>query len=132
MKNSLFLSTSIAIIIALALALPAYAKRMAPKEVSPIQKNGVEYSAPIEKEGFVVATWIETKKVIWARQIYVIKYEHKKGLEGDVQTCFITNLELKDGKLRIVNERMSEFELDPKTLEVKVLKGSLKVDFSQS
>lgn len=59
-----------------------------------------------------------------------MKYEYMKGLEKDVQTCFITNLELKEGRLIVRNERDSEFELDLKTLDVKVLKGQLLVDFS--
>ncbi len=128
MKN--FLAAVVLASFAFIIAGTAYAKRAAPAEVASVQKDGVEYSAPHDKEGFVVATWKETKMKIWSRQIYVVKYEHKQGLEGDVQTCFITNLEIKGGKLIIKNERDSEFELDLSTLDVKVLKGQPVVDFS--
>ena len=34
----------------------------------------------------------------------MIKHAYKLGLEADVQTCFITKLELQDGKLKIANK----------------------------
>lgn len=42
--------------IAVLLAYPAYAKRAAPKEVAPVQKDGIEYSASHERQGYVIAT----------------------------------------------------------------------------
>ena len=109
---------------------PAFAKRSSPKTVAPVTKDGIEYSAPLDREGFVVATWIKTKREIWSRQIYVIKHEYKLGLESDVQTSFITELELQDGKLKIKNERKAEFELDLNTMDVKVLKGQAVIDYT--
>ena len=111
-----------------AVVVPAFAKRAAPKTVAPVAKDGIEYTAPMEREGFVVATWTKTKREIWCRQIYVIKHEYLRGLEGDVQTCFITALELKDGTLKVTNEKGSEFELALDTLDVKVLKGQAVID----
>ncbi len=108
------------------------AKRMAPKLVPPLAIDGVEYSAPLDRMGFVVATWPANKREIWMRQIYVIKREHKLGLEDDVQTCFITTLSNENGKLKITNERGGEFELNLQTLEVKVLKGKLVIDYSHA
>ncbi len=115
-----------------ALAATALAKRAAPKPVEPVAKDGIEYSAPVDREGFVVATWTKTKREIWSRQIYVIKHEYKLGLEADVQTCFITALELADGTIKIKNEQGSEFEMDIDKLEVKVLKGRAVIDYTSA
>ena len=106
------------------------AKRSAPKPVAPVVKDGIEYSAPLNRMGFVVATWAKTKREIWSRQVYVIKYEYKLGLEEDVQWCFITDLRFENGKLRVVNEGGSEFEIDPDTLTVTVLKGQAVIDYT--
>jgi hypothetical protein len=112
-------------------AISVLAKRMAPKPVAPVTRDGIEYSAPLARIGFVVATWAKTKREIWSRQVYVIKYEYKKGLEQDVQWCFITSLQLEDGKLKVVNEQGGEFELDPETLNIKVLKGQAVIDYTR-
>ena len=128
MKRRLIVLASVCTIALL--VLPAFAKRSPPKTVAPVTKDGIEYSAPLDREGFVVATWIKTKREIWSRQIYVIKHEYKLGLESDVQTSFITELELQDGKLKIKNERKAEFELDLDTMEVKVLKGQAVIDYT--
>ena len=112
------------------LALPAHAKRVAPKAVPPVVRDGIEYSAPLDRMGFVVATWAKTKREIWSRQVYVIKHEYKLGLEEDVQAVFITDLSVEGGKLKIRNERGGEFALDPESLNVKVLKGQAVIDFT--
>lgn len=78
----------------------------------------------------MVATWIKTGHEIWSRQIYVIKHEYKLGLEEDVQTCFITDLRFEKGKLRVTNEQGSEYEVDPDTLSVKILKGRSVIDYT--
>ena len=109
---------------------PALAKRTAPKPVPPLRKDGIEYSAPVERMGFVVATWVQTKREIWGRQVYVIKHEYQHGLEQDVQTCFINGLHWAGAKLIVTNERDGEFELDPEALTVTVRQGSLVVDYS--
>jgi hypothetical protein len=113
------------------LTLPAHAKRIAPKPVPPVVSDGIEYSAPLNRIGFVVATWNPTKREIWSRQVYVIKHEYKLGLELDVQDVFITDLRLEGGLLKIKNERGGEFELDLESLNVKVLQGQAVIDFTQ-
>jgi hypothetical protein len=115
----------------LLLAMPALAKRAAPKTVPPVTRDGIEYSTPLDRMGFVVAKWTKTNREIWSRQVYVIKYEYKLGLEQDVQTCFITSLRFENSKLRVANERGGEFDLDPDSLEVAVLKGDAVIDFSK-
>jgi hypothetical protein len=109
---------------------PASAKRAAPIQVKPVVKDGIEYSAPLSREGFVVATWIKTGREIWSRQIYAIKHEYKQGLEEDVQTCFITELQFYSRKLKVTNEQGGEFEVDPDTLTVTVLKGKRVIDYT--
>lgn len=128
------------IIILTLLVSPAFAKRVAPKPVKSIVKDGIEYSAALDPThiGFIEATWTKAKQlkangktykpVIWSKQIYVIKYEYKYGLEEDVQWVFISNLRLDNNKLIITNELGYEYELDLDTLSVKVLKGKAVID----
>jgi hypothetical protein len=71
-----------------------------------------------------------TREEIWCRQIYAIKHEYKQGLEEDVQTCFITDLHFEKGKLKVTNEQNSEFEVDPASLAVTLLKGQLVIDYT--
>jgi len=112
------------------MGIPALAKRAVPKPVKPVVKDGIEYSAPLNREGFVVARWIKTGREIWSRQVYVIKHEYKQGLEEDIQTCFITDLQFYNRKLKVTNEQGGEFEIDPDTLTVTVLKGKSVIDYT--
>jgi len=114
----------------LCLVTPVLAKRAAPKPVKPVLKEGIAYSAPLNREGFVVATWVKTGREIWSRQIYVIKHEYTQGLEEDVQTCFISDLQFYNRKLKVTNEQGGEFEIDPDTLTVTVLKGKPVIDYT--
>ena len=116
----------------LCFTISAAAKRAAPKAVPPVINAGIEYSAPSDRDhiGYVVATSSKTKKEIWSRQVYVIRY--KLDLEQDVQWVFINDLRLEGGKLKIGNEKGGAFELDPDSLDVKVLKGSSVIDFTPS
>lgn len=127
MKRKMIRTAALAMV---CLAGPALSKRKPPKAVTPVTKDGIEYSAPLDRMGFVVATWIKTQREIWSRQIYVVKHEYKFGLEKDVQTCFITGLRFADGKLLVTNERGGEFALDPGSMEIKVLKGQLVIDYT--
>jgi hypothetical protein len=113
------------LILALTMGLlpAAQAKRAAPEEVKPVRVGGIEYRAPLGHMGCVEAWDTRQNTRVWSRQIYVVKIT--PDLEGDVQDVFIKSLELKDGMLRITNERGSEYRLDPATLEVKVEKGQL-------
>jgi len=113
-----------------AIVSPAFAKRGAPKYITPVSKDGIEYSAPLDPSqlGFVVASWQKTKGVIWRKQIYVIKYEYKYGLEEDIQWVFVSGIRLTDNKLIITNEVDYEYELDLDSLQVKVLKGTGVID----
>ncbi len=100
-----------------------HAKRSAPKEVAAVADGMFNYHAPHSQMGFVEAWNVKNKKLIWRRQIYVVKYD--TDLETDVQDVFITSMQRTDKGLTVKNERGSEYELDLETLAVKVVKGSL-------
>ena len=102
------------------------AKRGAPKDVAPITRNGVIYSVPHDQMGSIVAKDEKSEKVLWTKLIYTVKYV--PGLEKDVQDCFITELKLAEDKLIVTNENNDQYELDPATQAVKVLKGAAVVD----
>ena len=126
--KALFLTT---VIIACSFNMDVSAKRLAPKPVVPIVKEGIEYSVSNEKMGFVTARWLNTGKTIWSKQIYIIKFDYLHGLEGDVQDCFINSLKLKGNRLVIENERGSVFELDIESLQQSTIAGSAIVDHTK-
>ncbi len=99
------------------------AKRSAPAKVVPATSGQIEYRAPHRQMGCVEAWDTHRKKLIWRRQIYVVKYT--MDLERDVQDVFIKTMKLQDDALLVKNERESEYKLDLNTLQVKVLKGAL-------
>jgi hypothetical protein len=113
----------------LCFATSADAKRAAPRAVPPVIRDGIAYSAPPDRVGHVVATWAKTGREFWSRQVYAIKY--RRGLEQDVQWVFINDLRFEGGKLKVGNEKGGEFELDPESLNVKVLRGSAVIDFTR-
>jgi outer membrane protein assembly factor BamB len=112
----------VGLLLASVLATKVEAKRGAPKDVPPVTQNGVVYSAPHDQMGCVVAKDEKTGKQLWSKQVYTVKYD--PNLEKDVQDCFISELRFADGKLIVSNERGGQFELDPATQAVKVLKGT--------
>ena len=103
------------------------AKRAVPSKVTPVQVGSIEYSAPHGKSqnqmGCIEARKVGSGELLWIRQIYVVKYD--PDLEGDVQDVYIKNIKVKGNSLIIINERKSEYQLNLKTLQVKMLKGSL-------
>lgn len=103
------------------LAGHAEAKRAAPKDVPPVTRDGVVYSAPHDQMGCVVAKDEKTGKVLWTVKVYDVKID--PNLEKDVQDVFITELRFADGKLIVTNENGAQFEVDPATQAVKALKG---------
>ena len=98
------------------------AKRSAPKKVTPVVHEGVEYHAPLDVGhiGVIQAIDPSTKKLLWQKTIYKIVYN--EFLERDTQWVFISDIKLVKGKLLIQNERGKKFTLDPKTKEVNSVK----------
>lgn len=95
---------------------PASAKRAAPKPVPPLVANSVEYSAPHDQMGFVVATDAKSRKELWRERIYTVRIN--SALERDVQEVFITSLALENGSLVITNEKGDRYTLELATRKV--------------
>lgn len=95
---------------------PASAKRAAPKPVPPLVTDSVEYSAPHDLMGLVVATDVKTRKELWRERIYTVRID--PALERDVQDIFITALALEHGALVITNESGESYTLDLVTRKV--------------
>ena len=133
MKRMNVLACSLGVILAL-VAAPCLPARRPPKVVAPVVRDGIQYTAPHERMGCVEARPVGPEgpgEPYWRRQIYVVKYgplsPDKVAVERDGQDCYVTKLEFSDGKLVVTNEREFTYELDLKTLEVKVLTGTLVV-----
>lgn len=116
MKRHLILLTAIATLS----ASMAHAKRLAPKEVTPVEHDGIQYvvvhfgvfNNTGQNGGYIEARDKKTKKKIWGLQVY--KTEYDKNLESDVQDVFITGLKIdKDRKILIVeNEGGKVYHVD--------------------
>ena len=118
---------NIGIILSILCISESEAKRAVPSKVMPVQVGSIEYSAPHGKlqnqMGCIEARKVGSGKLLWIRQVYVVKYD--PDLEGDVQDVYIKNIKVKGNSLIITNERKSEYQLNLKTLQVKMLKGFL-------
>ncbi|MCH1441730.1 MAG: hypothetical protein L7W43_18850 [Rubripirellula sp.] len=101
----------------------AHAKRGAAAKVPAVMDGALEYRAPTSEMGCVEAWNTKSQKMVWRRQIYIVKYD--VGLEKDVQDIFINSLKLRGNVLIVTNERKSMYQLDLDSLNVKVLKGAL-------
>ena len=99
----------------------AFAKREAPKDVNPLERGGIRYTAPHwgpmqgrrQNGGYVEAWDIETGKMLWEMQVYMIQYNPK--IEKDIQDVFITSLRIEGDVLIAENEAGDIFEIDLKT-----------------
>jgi hypothetical protein len=115
------------VVLVLALSLlfasAAFAKRSPPEKVEPIRAGGIEYRVPHNHMGCVESWDTARDELVWRRQVYAVRYDVE--LERDVQDVFIVSVEMRDKKLVVKNERSSEYQLDPNSLEVKVVKGAL-------
>ncbi len=118
MKRIILLIGAVAVLAASA----ALAKRAAPAPVVTVHDGHMEYRAPHSYMGCVEAWDSGKKKLVWRRQIYTVTYD--ADLEQDVQDVYITGISLKGDILTVTNERDSVYELNLKTLEVKVVKGA--------
>ncbi|MFT5522545.1 MAG: hypothetical protein ACI9HK_000489 [Pirellulaceae bacterium] len=102
-----------------------YAKRSAPKDVASVSHAGVRYQVVHYKAdngqqngGYVEAISGQDGKKLWSTLIYLIEYD--LDLETDVQDCFITSLQLDEGKsqLQVKNEVEGLYYVDLKTRKV--------------
>ncbi len=105
------LSMVLCLILTAVIASEAWAKRGAPKPVTPVFRNGVKYVAANEngREGKIEARDEKTGKKLWDVVIYTIKID--PNLEEDVQWAFITGLAVRDDTLMVTNEKNEQFAL---------------------
>lgn len=97
-------------------AWPAFAVRTAPKMVAPVVIGAIEYSAPSDEMGFVIAADAIDHRELWRQRIYRVWYLPFK--ERDVQEVYINSLAAEDGLLVITNEKGRRYTLDPLTRKV--------------
>jgi len=118
------LSVVLCLVLAATSASKVWAKRAAPKPVTPVVHDGVKYVAPNLGgcEGTVEARNESSDKKLWEVVIYRIKID--PSLEKDVQWVFITKLAIHQNTVQVTNEKDEEFTLDLTTRKVeKMTKG---------
>jgi hypothetical protein len=98
----------------------ALAKRAAPVPVPPVVAESVEYSAPHDHMGVVVATDTKEHKELWRKEIYAVKID--PNLESDVQHVFITGLAIDGKSLVVANERGERYSIDLTSKKITKLK----------
>ncbi|TFG00178.1 MAG: hypothetical protein EU542_08320, partial [Promethearchaeota archaeon] len=84
-----------------------------PKKVEDIVHEGVRYSAPLGKMGFIEARDVNTNEFLWDLKVYEVEY--LPTLERDIQEVYIVSFELKSEGLEIINERNEKYFVDLKT-----------------
>lgn len=93
------------------------AKRGPAPNVRPVVYKGVKFIVRnrAEKMGYVEGWDIETNKKIWEKKVYNVIINPM--MEADVQCVFISSLNLKNGKLVIINEKGRKYNIDiPKNI----------------
>ena len=98
------------------ITLTADAKRGAPKPVPPVAAGNIEYSAPQEFMGFVIANDTKAHKELWRERIYHTRINPL--LERDVQDVFIASLAIERGVLIVTTERGVSYSLNLATRKV--------------
>lgn len=102
------------------------AKRLAPKEVSPVIVGAIKYTAPHYDKafnnlaGYIMAIEAASGKELWIKQIY--KNNYNPSLERDVQDVFINSLKVKDNILIIANEKGEVYNLNLTDNSIKKVK----------
>jgi len=100
------------------LCLPALAKRVPPKPVTPVVSGDLKYSAAGDgRDQYVVAQDLKSGSQLWKVKVFHISI--KPWLEQDVQWVFITDLKLVEQALLIRDEEAHCHSLDLSTKHVK-------------
>ncbi|HZK82401.1 MAG TPA: alpha/beta hydrolase, partial [Humisphaera sp.] len=122
------LSVLLVMVLTALIAGNAWAKRVAPKPVTPVVHSGVQYAAPNEDgiEGQIEARNPKTGEKLWDVVIY--KNKVKPNLEEDIQWVFITELAIRGDTLRVTNERGEIFTLDLTTRKVLAADPQIRRD----
>jgi hypothetical protein len=100
-------------------SLPATAKRIPPKEVSPIVANGVRYSAEGDgKHSYVVATAECSGKPLWRVKVFHTRIQLWRG-EEDNQWVFISDMKLAGDSILVRDEKNRCYSISLTTKHVK-------------
>lgn len=109
-----------AAVLVLALAATAlWAMREPPAPVAPVVHNGVKYTAPMERMGYVVAVNPGSGATLWEQKIYDVKID--PALEADIQYIFITSLAVQGGDLIVTNEAGARYAMNLSSRAVRKL-----------
>lgn len=96
-----------------------FARRVAPQQAEPIHYNGVIYSSRYDHGGIIEARDKNTKKLLWKKQIYFVKYH--KHVEKDIQEIFITKIIPMKRYILIMNEKNETYKLFFKTHKIMLI-----------
>jgi hypothetical protein len=107
---------AIVLTIVICSSINAVALRSAPRDVPPVQKDGIEYRVNHDQMGFVEAWDMATRRNLWRVQVY--KVEIRNWMEEDVQWVFITKLFLDGDSLTVENENQHVFRVNLATRAV--------------
>lgn len=93
------------------------AKRLAPAEIKPIEKNGFLYFQERDSKTrsdsysvYISCKNLETGAKVWKTKIYEKEIDPR--LEFDAQDIYLKTVELKDGQLVAVDENGTEYRID--------------------
>ena len=111
-------------VLALAFSSPdsVFAKRLAPPTVEPVVIGGMRFTVENQPKsmGIIQASNAKTHQALWTVRLYEVSYV--PGLEKDVQDVFIKSMRSEKGKLRAVDEKGREYEVDPATRKSRPIK----------
>ena len=122
--KGMFMKTILILIAITLMVIEGHAKVHPGKRVAPVIYNGAVYEKSNGEDGYVVKRDVQTGRIEWTCQVYVIAYETKSGLSKCVQGCRITELAISKRKLLVTNEKGWTYELNIDDLNVVATKGS--------
>lgn len=101
------------------LPVMALAKRSDPPVVEPVVHEGIRYAAPNDdgRRGYIRASDAQTGKLLW--ELTIFRTFINPFMESDVQSVFISQMSIREGKLIIGAEDGRIYSVDPKTRDVK-------------
>ena len=109
------------------LAVPAFAKRLAPKEIKPVVQKETEFALQFEQSScvtekvcgqqvFLISKNLKTGNINWVTELYQVTFDSK--LETDIQTIYPTSLKVRKNKATVIDERGSTYVTDIKSGEL--------------
>lgn len=108
-------------VIAMLVITPAYAKRAAPPQVAPIEKDGhiysvKFYSGPKGYDVYIECTDTKTKDLVWKNRIFGDKIDPKR--EADIQYVYPTSMSLNGQLLLTTDEKGRTHKINSVTGEL--------------